>query len=248
MHDRRRAQEPLLVVSARPGPARALSSLVTICRPSEENSAGQMRRRCSRGAASASLGSSSALHLVHDRGAGGLGTMHGAGGARSQDRRGRVQVVQQGAAGVSDLSRASRDTTRLLPHASRALVDETGRRERARRARAADAEQRSQTADRRGRRPGRRGRGPAAWRTVAPAGETPIVAPVRDQLADALAATDDGRSVLAVTLPDCEMLDGIARSLASLLPGPSALRAPLTQFTVWPTRQGYVDRSAGPRS
>ena len=57
------------------------------------------------------------------------------------------------------------------------------------------------------------------------AGETPIATLVRDQLAGALDDDAAGRPILALTLPDREVLDGIARSLASLLPGPSALRA-----------------------
>ena len=58
-----------------------------------------------------------------------------------------------------------------------------------------------------------------------PAGETPIATHVRDQLAGALDTDATGRPVLSLTLPDREVLDGIARSLASLLPGASALRA-----------------------
>jgi superfamily II DNA or RNA helicase len=58
-----------------------------------------------------------------------------------------------------------------------------------------------------------------------PAGETPIARLVRDQLASALDTDAAGRPVLALTLPDREVLDGLARSLASLLSGPSALRA-----------------------
>jgi hypothetical protein len=58
-----------------------------------------------------------------------------------------------------------------------------------------------------------------------PAGEAPIATLVRDQLAGALDTDATGRPVLSLTLPDREVLDGIARSLASLLPGPSALRA-----------------------
>ena len=58
-----------------------------------------------------------------------------------------------------------------------------------------------------------------------PPGDTPIAALVRDQLAGALDTDAAGRPVLALTLPDREVLDGIARSLASLFPGASALRA-----------------------
>jgi hypothetical protein len=58
-----------------------------------------------------------------------------------------------------------------------------------------------------------------------PGGETPIATLVRDQLAGALDTDATGRPVLSLTLPDREVLDGIARSLASLLPGASVLRA-----------------------
>jgi hypothetical protein len=50
------------------------------------------------------------------------------------------------------------------------------------------------------------------------AGESPIAALVRDQLASAVDTDATGRPVLMLKLPDRSVLDGIAQSLASVLP------------------------------
>lgn len=51
-----------------------------------------------------------------------------------------------------------------------------------------------------------------------PAGESPIAVLVRDQLASAVDTDATGRPVLTLKLPDRSVLDGIAQSLASVLP------------------------------
>jgi hypothetical protein len=55
-----------------------------------------------------------------------------------------------------------------------------------------------------------RGGGQLLGELLPPAGETSIATLVRDQLAGALNSDAAGRPVFALTLPDREVLDGIA--------------------------------------